>query len=266
MFVLIQGSRSLWRLISSPSTITRLASSECNESSSMKMPKRPLSAFFSFMKEQRSTLQHQTPDLKITEISKQLASSWHALSDNEKLPYLKRAHQDFATFKEQKQRFLSSLSTEEKSALQSFSNAKMMKNLSRQRKAELTALGVPKRFRNAYIFFFSENFETAQGVLPQNKTLHLASEWKRLTSMERQKYQKLAEKDFTRYQQERSAWEEQMLAKGHQAILKTPRDKKTTRSFTQTGKTSRKTISTAQEKGKSSVNEQMATGKLSKEE
>uniref|UniRef100_UPI00358EA046 transcription factor A, mitochondrial n=1 Tax=Myxine glutinosa TaxID=7769 RepID=UPI00358EA046 len=258
MFVAVRGVRGLSRLVSSHSTITRLASTECSESSSLKMPKRPLSAFFSFVKEKRSTLLDQTPDLKITEISKQLASSWHAMSDNEKLPYLKRAHQDFTTFKEQKQRFLSSLSPEEKSELQSLSDAKLAKNLSRQRKAERAALGVPKRFRNPYIFFFSENYENAQGVLPQNKALHLASEWKRLTTMERQKYQKLAEKDFTRYQKERSAWEEQMLAEGHQAILKTQRDKKITRTFTQTGKTTRKTISTGQEKGKSSVKDQMA--------
>ncbi|CAI2379542.1 unnamed protein product [Moneuplotes crassus] len=47
-------------------------------------PKKPMTAYFLFMKEQRSVVKESNPDMKVSEISKELGKLWAELSDTEK--------------------------------------------------------------------------------------------------------------------------------------------------------------------------------------
>lgn len=47
-------------------------------------PKKPMTAYFLFMKEKRSEIKESNPDMKVSEISKELGKLWAGLSDSEK--------------------------------------------------------------------------------------------------------------------------------------------------------------------------------------
>lgn len=47
-------------------------------------PKRPLSAYFIFLKQNREQLKASCPNLKITDLAKKAGANWKALSEAEK--------------------------------------------------------------------------------------------------------------------------------------------------------------------------------------
>ena len=65
-------------------------------------PKRALSAYFFFMKDTRPKVVAKNPDMKVTEIGKELGAMWRAMSDGEKAPYVKKADADKARYEKQK--------------------------------------------------------------------------------------------------------------------------------------------------------------------
>jgi hypothetical protein len=65
-------------------------------------PKRNLSAYFFFMGDQRSKVVAKNPDMKVTEIGKELGVMWRAMSDSEKAPYQKKADADKARYEKAK--------------------------------------------------------------------------------------------------------------------------------------------------------------------
>ena len=67
-----------------------------------KGPKRPLPAFFYFANERRKSIRIQQPELKVTEIAKNIGLEWNKLSDAEKEPYNKLALDDRARYESEK--------------------------------------------------------------------------------------------------------------------------------------------------------------------
>lgn len=57
-------------------------------------PKRPTTAFFFFAQDQRGKIKEENPDMKITEISKELGRLWKELSDKQKEKYTAMAVKD----------------------------------------------------------------------------------------------------------------------------------------------------------------------------
>ncbi|KAL9645680.1 hypothetical protein ABK040_003413 [Willaertia magna] len=54
-------------------------------------PKRPMTAYFLFVKDKREPLKQQYPEKKMMEIAKELGTLWKSLSDEEKRPYVEQA-------------------------------------------------------------------------------------------------------------------------------------------------------------------------------
>lgn len=57
-------------------------------------PKRPLSAYMFYSKDQRETVRIDNPDASFGEIGKLLGNSWKSLSDLDRKPYDKQAADD----------------------------------------------------------------------------------------------------------------------------------------------------------------------------
>ena len=54
-------------------------------------PKKPLSAFFLYIRDNYDRVLAEKPTIKITEVTKLIAQDWKALGDEAKVPYQKRA-------------------------------------------------------------------------------------------------------------------------------------------------------------------------------
>eukprot|EP01120_Amphizonella_sp_Union-15-10_P013790 TRINITY_DN6497_c0_g1_i1.p1 TRINITY_DN6497_c0_g1~~TRINITY_DN6497_c0_g1_i1.p1 ORF type:complete len:343 (+),score=68.65 TRINITY_DN6497_c0_g1_i1:95-1123(+) len=57
-------------------------------------PKRAVSAYMVFCKDQRPVIRTENPKISITEISRKVANAWKELTDEEKEPYIQKALED----------------------------------------------------------------------------------------------------------------------------------------------------------------------------
>ncbi|KAJ2907978.1 Non-histone chromosomal protein 6 [Coemansia aciculifera] len=69
-------------------------------------PKRALSAYMFFSKDQRKTVQDENPDITFGQIGKILGDKWKSLSDAAKAPYNAQSEQDKARYAAEKANFV----------------------------------------------------------------------------------------------------------------------------------------------------------------
>jgi hypothetical protein len=65
-------------------------------------PKRSLTSYIFFCKEQRNLLKEQQPNLSTKDLTTELGKRWKSLSDDQKLPYVKLAENDKTRYNSQK--------------------------------------------------------------------------------------------------------------------------------------------------------------------
>ncbi|KAJ3438390.1 high mobility group protein [Anaeramoeba flamelloides] len=68
-------------------------------------PKRNLSAYFFYVREQRTNVQRENPELKISEISRLIAQGWKNLSETERGPYHSLANEDKIRYKKEMEEY-----------------------------------------------------------------------------------------------------------------------------------------------------------------
>lgn len=61
-------------------------------------PKRALSAFFYYAKDERANVRGTNPDFSVGEVAKELGRQWNELTDDQKSPYEKSAEEDRARY------------------------------------------------------------------------------------------------------------------------------------------------------------------------
>ncbi|KAJ5075158.1 high mobility group protein dsp1 [Anaeramoeba ignava] len=67
--------------------------SSSSNQKNLQKPKRPLSAYFIFCRENREIIKQQNPNMRAVELTKQLAEIWKSLTDEEKQIYQDQAQQ-----------------------------------------------------------------------------------------------------------------------------------------------------------------------------
>jgi len=68
----------------------------------IKKPKKAMNAYLAFVKQNRSTVAQENPDLKNTEVMAALGTKWKELSKEDKIPYEEMAAEDKKRFEEEK--------------------------------------------------------------------------------------------------------------------------------------------------------------------
>lgn len=183
-------------------------------------PKRPLTAYFRFLKDQQPIFRKQNPDVSILEIAKKIAYAWKELPVSEKQTYEAAAKVDRQAYKEELAKYKAQLSPAQIVALKEERRQKRAKRKAMRKKRELTVLGKPKRPRTGFNIFMSEHFQEAKGISVQAKMKNLFEEWQDLSSSQKQTYLQLAEDDKVRYENEMKSWEEQMVDVGREDLIR----------------------------------------------
>ncbi|KAJ8365662.1 hypothetical protein SKAU_G00144930 [Synaphobranchus kaupii] len=196
---------------------------------SAQRPKRPLTSYMRFVKQQHPLVVRQNPDLKIVEIVKRIAQHWRALSPEQKRPFQEASLADHAQYKMEVEKFKSQLTPAQSAALNEERRQKLAKRKSIRHKRELALLGKPKRPRSAFNIFMAEHFSQARGTTMQEKLISMLDDWKKLYLSQKQVYIQLAEDDRIRYKNEMKSWEEHMIEIGREDVVrgKKPVSKKT---------------------------------------
>uniref|UniRef100_A0A7N5P4F1 Transcription factor A, mitochondrial n=1 Tax=Ailuropoda melanoleuca TaxID=9646 RepID=A0A7N5P4F1_AILME len=151
-------------------------------------PKKPLTSYVRFSKEQLPIFKAQNPDAKNSELIRKIAQLWRELPDSEKKIYEDAYRADWQAYKEEINRIQEQLTP---SQIVSLEKEILQKRLKRK------AL-IKKRVKLKTI---NEN-------------------WKNLSSSQKQVYIQLANDDKIRYYNEMKSWEEQMKEVGRNDLLR----------------------------------------------
>ncbi|XP_016076321.1 PREDICTED: transcription factor A, mitochondrial [Miniopterus natalensis] len=183
-------------------------------------PKKPMTSYVRFSKEQLAIFKAQNPDARNSELIKKIAEIWRELPESEKKIYEDAYKADWQAYKEEINRIQEQLTPSQKVSLEKEMMQKRLKKKSIIKKRELTLLGKPKRPRSAYNIYMSECFQEAKDGTSQLRMKTINEKWKNLSSSEKEVYIQLAKDDKVRYYSEIKSWEEQMVEVGREDLLR----------------------------------------------
>ncbi|NXS49050.1 TFAM factor, partial [Balaeniceps rex] len=188
--------------------------------SSDERPKRPLTAYFRFLKEHRSAFRQKNPEMSNIELVKKIAGAWKELPASQKQVYEEARKADWQRYEGQLAAYKAQLTPTQAAALKEERRKRLAKRRSFRAKRELTVLGKPKRPRSGFNIFVSENFQESEGISPVAKLKKLFDTWRKLSSSQKQPYLQLAEDDKVRYENEMKSWEAKMVELGREDLLR----------------------------------------------
>ncbi|NWS22353.1 TFAM factor, partial [Pachyramphus minor] len=188
--------------------------------SSDQRPKRPLTAYFRFMMENRPAFREKNPEASSTELTKILAGAWKELPAAQKQVYEEAKKAEWQRYGEQLAKYKAQLTPAQAAALKEERRQQLAKRRSLQAKRELTALGKPKRPRSSFNIFVSEKFQETEGISPMAKLKKLFDAWQKLSPSQKQPFVQLAEDDKVRYENEMKSWEAKMVELGREELVR----------------------------------------------
>ncbi|XP_037687552.1 LOW QUALITY PROTEIN: transcription factor A, mitochondrial-like [Choloepus didactylus] len=183
-------------------------------------PKKPLTSYIRFSKEQLPIFKAQNPDAKNSDLVKKIAQLWRELPDAEKKIYENAYRTDWQAYKEEINRIQDRLTPSQIVSLENDIMQKRLKKKALIKKRELTMLGKPKRPRSAYNIFISESFQESKENSSQAKLKTVNENWKNLSRSQKQVYIQLAKDDKICYDNEMKSWEEQMIEVGRNDLIR----------------------------------------------
>ena len=160
-------------------------------------PKRPKSAYIFFCQEKRAEVKQANPDMKATEVIKELGAMWNEIKTTEDAKeYVNLANEDKARYAE-----------EVENAPQVASEDEDGDDGEKKTKRSKKNTGGPKKPKSAYIFFCQEKRAEVKLANPDMKPTEITSElgrlWNKIKDTKKaQPYIELATEDKTRYEGE----------------------------------------------------------------
>ncbi|NP_001070857.1 transcription factor A, mitochondrial [Danio rerio] len=210
-------------------------------------PKRPLTAYMTFVKDMQPTVSKQNPSIKSVDVMRKIAQQWKMLTTEQKQPFQVASLEAKEQYKLALEKFKAQLTPAESAAFAEEKRQRVAKRKAIRKKKELNNLGKPKRPRSTFNIFMAEHFVEAKGTTTQAKLKSLRDDWNRLSDTQKQMYIQLAEDDKVRYKNEIKSWEEHMMEIGREDLLR----RKTKSALKAKAKT--KTIATKNRKKTSKV-------------
>ncbi|XP_010147462.1 PREDICTED: transcription factor A, mitochondrial, partial [Eurypyga helias] len=154
------------------------------------------------------------------ELVKTIADAWKELPASQKQAYEEARRTDWEMYEKELAAYKAQLSPAQAAALKEERSRQLAKRRSFKAKRELTVLGKPKRPRNGFNIFVSENFQESEGVSPAAKLKQLFDVWRNMSSSQKQPYLQLAEDDKVRYENEIRSWEAKMVELGREDLIR----------------------------------------------
>jgi len=170
-------------------------------------PKRGMSSFMFFAGDFRDQVRKEHPELKITDVGKELGKMWKELGEEEKKKYMDQAAEDKKRYEAEKSTYVEPSDDESSSSSSSSDEGSKRKRKKRKKNKDPNR---PKRSMSSFMFFSNANRDSLRTQKPDLKFTEvgkaLSQMWKEITSDEKQKYIDMAEKDKERYKQAMSSY------------------------------------------------------------
>lgn len=189
-------------------------------------PKRPLSGYQEFIKENYKKVQAENPQIekgkKAAETIKKLAVMWNSMKGrNEIEVYLNKSKEDSERYKKTVEEFNQKMTPEEAKTYKKIlreERSNRRKYLSKHRiKRERKQLGKPARAPGAF-FLYSETLDKGEAKITEFQR-GAAIKWKMLPEDEKEKYFKKSAEQMEEYKEKLKAWEDKMILEGKEKLI-----------------------------------------------
>ncbi|XP_041332297.1 transcription factor A, mitochondrial [Pyrgilauda ruficollis] len=188
--------------------------------SSNQRPKRPLTAYFRFVMDNRPAFREKNPAI----LHYMCNASFVKLFCS-RMVYEEAIKTDWKKYGEQMAAYKAQLTPAQAAALKEERRKQLARRRSIRAKRELNLLGKPKRARSGFNIFLSENFQESEGNSPVAKLKKLFDTWQKMSASQKQPYLQLAQDDKVRYENEMKSWEAKMIERGREDLVRSKKQR-----------------------------------------
>ena len=176
-------------------------------------PKKATTSYFAFMKEVRSKVTDENPNLKTQEHSKIMGQMWRDMDSEDKKKYEELAEKDKQRYKEEMETYSSSSESTSSSDSDVEVNDTEEKKEKKEKKGKKEKKekdpNAPKRATTAYFYFMADVRDKVKDEHPDEKPSErskiMGKMWRELD--DRSKYEEMNQNDKIRYKKETEEYE-----------------------------------------------------------
>ncbi|KAH8354245.1 hypothetical protein KR084_004366 [Drosophila pseudotakahashii] len=186
-------------------------------------PKKPLTPYFRFMREQRPKLMASNPKITTIEAVRQLSKNWSDADAQLKERLQAEFKKDQQIYLEQRTKYDATLTDEQRAEIKQLKQDLVDAKERRQLRKRVKELGRPKKPASAFLrFIASERTNTPQGSKQTYREWHqkTTAKWTRLSDSEKEVYMQESRKEMELYRKAISIWEEKMIRLGHIDVVR----------------------------------------------
>lgn len=186
-------------------------------------PKKPLSPYFRFMSEMRSSVVAAHPQLRLTDVVKAIGVKWQTVDEKKKAAYQEEYKREQIVYLKQRAAYEAQLTEAQRGELQELKQQlaeQRSKNADRKR---IRALGRPKRAMSPYLFWLSEkrtSLPRQEGETFRDWQRRCSALWQTLGETAKQPYFERSQAEFNKYSDELLLWEEKMVRQGNVDLVR----------------------------------------------
>lgn len=206
-------------------------------------PKRPLTPYFKYMVKTRPELIKEKPNLKFTEIVREMSVRWEKVDPKVKETFMLEYNKEQEVYAKQRLEYDTQLTVEQKNALKQLRLQKREDKEKRQYRKKCRDNERPKKPCSAFVLYIKSQLpqrDATQEFI--NFQRQMAAKWKTMTDTEKKPFVDEMLEQMKEYQKLMTDWEEKMIKLGNTDIVrhdaqlqlephvKAPRKKKETES------------------------------------
>jgi len=165
-------------------------------------PKKPLTPYFRFMREQRPKLKASNPQITTIEVVRQLSKNWSDADAQLKERLQAEFKRDQQIYLEQRTKYDATLTDEQRAEIKQLKQDLVDAKERRQLRKRVKELGRPKKPASAFLrFIASERTNTPQGAKQTYREWHqkTTAKWTRLSDSEKEVYMQESRKEMELY-------------------------------------------------------------------
>ncbi|KAH8420915.1 hypothetical protein KR222_009461 [Zaprionus bogoriensis] len=186
-------------------------------------PKKPLTPYFRFMREQRPQLIAQDPKITTIQIVQELSRKWGTVDAKVKAQLQADYKKDQEVYLALRTKYDAKLTDEQRAEIKQLKQDLLDAKERKQLRKRVKELGRPKKPASAFLrFVASERTNTPQSPQQTYRDWHqkATAKWSRLSDAEKAVYLSESRKELDQYKKAISIWEEKMIRLGHIDVVR----------------------------------------------
>ncbi|XP_065371799.1 transcription factor A, mitochondrial isoform X2 [Calliphora vicina] len=186
-------------------------------------PKKPLTPYFRFMKEQRPKIQAENPKISIVDIVRQVSKQWVTADASLKQRLQEEYKKEQQKYVETRTKYDAKITDEQRSQLKELKQEQIDAKERRMMRKRIKELGRPKKPASAFLRFIAkERIATPQTEKETFREWHqkATAKWGTLTDEQKNVYIMESRKELEKYKIEISLWEEKMIRLGNIDVIR----------------------------------------------